>query len=205
MLSNSTRCLLQFKKEIYGAIYYKFRHAFVSYRESLHSRLSAQSCRFVFINQRTFCLQFIALFYVCRQRLHRNHAMKKVLEVISHRLKSHRRCDRIRQVAPICTPLLTHQSSGPLENALLKWHLRPFSGFCVDHPCAQLSRTQSQTNTHRPSSYVRHNVCSNRPHLAQHCLMCRLLGRDVIIMHTFFHLIHSLAAASLTANNFIAW
>jgi len=104
MLSNSTRCLLQFKKEIYGAIYYKFRHAFVSYRESLHSRLSAQSCRFVFINQRTFCLQFIALFYVCRQRLHRNHAMKKVLEVISHRLKSHRRCDRIRQVAPICTP-----------------------------------------------------------------------------------------------------
>jgi len=88
MLSNNTRCLLQFKKEIYGAIYYKFRHAFVSYRESLHSRLSAESCRFVFINQRTFCLQFIALFYVCRQRLHRDHAMKKVLEVISHKVAS---------------------------------------------------------------------------------------------------------------------
>jgi len=61
MLSNSTRCLLQFKKEIYGAIYYKFRHAFVSYRESLYSRLSAESCRFVFINQRTFCLQFYSI------------------------------------------------------------------------------------------------------------------------------------------------
>jgi len=35
-----------------------------------------------------FVYSFIALFYVCRQRLHRNHAMKKVLEVISHKVAS---------------------------------------------------------------------------------------------------------------------